>query len=40
MLKKFGYDGSVCVEDFSDEQPTAEKLKANLAYMKKLEASV
>ena len=40
VLKKFGYDGSVCVEDFSDEQPTEEKLRANLAYMKKLEASV
>ena len=36
VLKKYGYDGTVSVEDFTDEQPTREKLAADLAYIKKL----
>lgn len=40
VLKKFGYDGTVSVEDFSDEQPTKEKLKSDLIYIEKLLASV
>ncbi len=42
-LKKFfeamaavGYDGTVSIEDFSNESPTEEKLRDNLAYMKAL----
>lgn len=35
-LRQFGYDGTVCVEDFSNESPTREKLEANLAFLKKL----
>lgn len=35
-LKKGGYDGTISVEDFSNERPTAEKLQYNIAYMKKL----
>ncbi len=40
VLKKFGYDGTVSVEDFTNEQPTKEKLASDLEYMKKLVASV
>ena len=40
VLKKFGYNGTVSVEDFTDEQPTREKLASDLAYIKKLAASV
>ena len=40
VLKKYGYDGTISVEDFSDEQPTKEKLASDLAYIKKLVASV
>lgn len=40
VLKKNGYDDSVCVEDFTDDLPTKEKLAADLAYMRKLEESV
>ena len=40
VLRKFGYEGTVSVEDFTDEQPTKEKLACDLAYMKKLLASV
>ena len=40
VLKKFGYEGTVSVEDFTDEQPTKEKLASDLAYMKKLAASI
>ena len=39
VLKKFGYDGTFSVEDFCDELPTKEKLAADLAYIRKLEAS-
>ena len=42
-IKKFfeamatvGYDGTVSIEDFSNEAPTEEKLRDNLAYMKAL----
>ena len=40
VLKKFGYDGTVSVEDFTNEQPTKEKLAADLEYIKKIAASV
>lgn len=40
VMKKYGYDDTVSVEDFSNEQPTYEKLKANIEYIKKLAASV
>lgn len=40
VMKKFGYDGTVSVEDFTDEQPTKEKLASDLAYIKKLIASL
>ncbi len=45
-IKKFfeamaavGYDGSVSIEDFSNESPTEEKLRENLEYMKALLAA-
>lgn len=40
VMKKYGYDGTVSVEDFSNGKPTYEKLKANIEYVKKLAASV
>lgn len=40
VLKKYGYDGTVSVEDFTDELPTKEKLKADFEYIQKLAASV
>lgn len=40
VLKKNGYDGTVSVEDFTDEQPTKEKLASDIEYIKKLAASV
>lgn len=40
VMKKYGYDDTVSVEDFSNEQPTYEKLKANIEFIKKLAASV
>lgn len=38
-LVKIGYQGCLSVEDFSNEQPTREKLEANIAYLKKLIAA-
>ncbi|MDO4294923.1 MAG: sugar phosphate isomerase/epimerase family protein [bacterium] len=38
-LKKVGYDNYVTFEDFSSE-PTDEKLKTNIAYIKKIAAEV
>lgn len=38
-LAKIGYKGYLSVEDFSNEQPTREKLEANIAYLKKLIAA-
>ena len=35
-LKKVGYDGVLSVEDFSNEQPTREKLEECIAYLKQL----
>lgn len=35
-LRTFGYDGTISVEDFSNESPTREKLESNLAFLKKL----
>lgn len=34
VMKELGYDHTVSVEDFSNEQDTYEKLKDNLAYLK------
>jgi len=39
IMNEYGYDGSVCVEDFSDEENTLDKLKHNLEYIKKLYAA-
>ena len=38
-LVKVGYDGVLSVEDFSNEQPTREKLEDNIAYLKQLIAA-
>lgn len=38
VLNQVGYDGTVSVEDFSDDRPTEEKLKHNLDFMKKAKA--
>lgn len=38
LLRAAGYDGYLSLEDFSTEQPTAEKLAADLAYLKRLNA--
>ncbi len=35
-LVKVGYDGTLSVEDFSNEKPTKEKLSENIAYLKQL----
>lgn len=40
VMKKFGYDDTISVEDFSNESSTYDKLKANIEYIKKLAASV
>ncbi|MCI8600994.1 MAG: sugar phosphate isomerase/epimerase [Oscillospiraceae bacterium] len=36
VLRASGYDGTVCIEDFSNEESTYDKLKGNLAYLKQL----
>ena len=36
IMQKYGYDGTVSIEDFSNKLTTVEKLKDNLAYMKQL----
>ena len=38
-LVKVGYDGVLSVEDFSEEQPTKEKLADAIVYLKQLEAA-
>lgn len=38
-LVKVGYDGTLSVEDFSNEKPTKEKLSENIAYLKQLIAA-
>jgi sugar phosphate isomerase/epimerase len=38
-LREIGYDGWVSFEDFSTAQPTAERVRGNLAYVKGLLAS-
>jgi sugar phosphate isomerase/epimerase len=38
-LREIGYDGWVSFEDFSIAQPTAERVRSNLAYVKGLLAS-
>ena len=37
-LKAVGYDGWLSFEDFSAEEPTEEKCRSNLAYLKALES--
>ena len=36
VLQASGYDGTVCIEDFSNEDSTYDKLKHNLEYIRKL----
>lgn len=36
VLQASGYDGTVCIEDFSNEESTYDKLKHNLEYIRKL----
>lgn len=36
VMAKFGYDQTVSIEDFSNEEETKAKLENNLAYMKKM----
>jgi sugar phosphate isomerase/epimerase len=36
VMKKQGYDGTVCIEDFSNEENTRDKLAHNLKYIKQL----
>ena len=36
VMKKVGYDDTVSLEDFSNEQPTYEKVRDSLAYLKKI----
>ncbi len=38
-LRQVGYDGWVCFEDFSTEQPLRERLRDNLAYVKAVVAA-
>ena len=39
VMYKFGYDGTVSIEDFSNEVETADKLADNLAYLRALKAA-
>lgn len=39
VMHKFGYEGTVSIEDFSNEEQTAEKLAGNLAYLRALKAA-
>lgn len=39
-LRRFGYNGWVTLEDFTVDLPLAERLKANLAYIKAVHAEV
>lgn len=39
-MNKFGYDGTVSIEDFSNEEETKVKLENNLAYMKGMAETV
>jgi len=36
VLQASGYDGTVCIEDFSNEESTYDKLKHNLEYLRQL----
>ena len=40
VMNKFGYDGTVSIEDFSNEEETKVKLENNLAYMKGMAEAV
>ena len=40
VMNKFGYDGTVSIEDFSNEEETKVKLENNLAYMKGMAETV
>lgn len=39
VMKEKGYDGTVCIEDFSNEENTHDKLKHNLEYLRQLKDS-
>lgn len=39
-LRQVGYDGWIAFEDFSTEQPLAERIRANLSYIKQVEQQV
>jgi sugar phosphate isomerase/epimerase len=39
-LRLVGYDGWASFEDFSTEQPLADRLRDNLAYVKRVAQSV
>ena len=38
-LRQVGYDGWVSIEDFSTEQPLGDRLRDNLAYLRRLAES-
>lgn len=38
VMRDKGYDGTVCIEDFSNEENTADKLRHNLEYLRQLRA--
>lgn len=40
VMHKFGYDGTVSIEDFSNEEETKVKLENNLAYLKSMAEAV
>jgi sugar phosphate isomerase/epimerase len=40
VLKRIGYDQTVSVEDFSNEESTIDKLTSNLEYLKKLDREI
>lgn len=39
VMEQLGYDGTVCIEDFSNDEPTYDKLSKDLVYIKKLKAT-
>lgn len=39
VMREKGYDGSVCIEDFSNDESTPDKLRHNLDYLRQLKAA-
>lgn len=39
VMKEKGYDGTVCIEDFSNDESTEDKLKHNLEYLRQLKTA-